>query len=107
MPRPVHGLLEAEVGHHRGGHGVVRSVPVVREVAGEDREDHVAVDLAAVGVGADQPVGVAVVGDADVGRRARAPRRDHDLGVGRPAPVVDVRAVGAALIATTSAPRWR
>ena len=65
----------------------------------EDRHDLVAVDLGAGGVHREAPVGVAVVGDAEVG----APGEDGGLEVvevGRAVAVVDVEAVrlGADLV---------
>ena len=91
--RVPQGQLEAEVAHH-GGHERVLDEPArVLERQGEDRHDLVPVDLAAGGVHGEAAVGVAVVGDPEVG-----PELDdgplEGLQVGRAAAVVDVQAVG-------------
>ena len=91
----AHGVVEAEVAHHGGDDGVVleRAALVHRQRA--DRQDHVAVDDLAVGGHGQAAVGVAVVGDPEVG--ALLP---HHLGerreVGGSDAVVDVPAVGVA-----------
>src|SRR4029450_2204043 len=63
----VHGLAEAEVGHHRGHHRAGGQVPAVARVQGGDGRDAVAVDQGAVLVDGQHAVGVAVVGQADGG----------------------------------------
>ena len=92
-PLTRHRAEEPEVRHHRADHDVAleRAVEPHRDRA--RREDLVAVDHVADGIGEQRPVGVAVEREARL--RAAA---DHlggdDLGVQRAAAVVDVRAVG-------------
>ena len=89
----LHGEAEAEVRHHRDRHGVAAEPPPLGQVEREQREQDVAVDDAAALVDRDDPVGVAVEGEPEVGLV-----RDDGAGqlgrVGRPALVVDVGAVG-------------
>ena len=70
------------------------------------RQDLVAVDHVAGGVGEQRAVGVAVVRDTGVGAEAHDLGGD-DLGVQRAAPVVDVAPSGASKIACTVAPSRR
>ena len=67
------GDLQAEVAHHRGHQDVVLELPGGLEGHGEDGHDLVAVHLVAFVVHGQAAVGVAVVGDAEVG--AVRPRR--------------------------------
>ncbi len=89
----LHGEAEAEVGHDRHHNGVAAEASPLGQVEGEQREEDVAVDDRAVLVHRDDPVGVAVEGEPEVGLV-----RDDGLGqfgrVGRAALVVDVGAVG-------------
>src|SRR4029450_3978582 len=82
-PDPVvaHGLAEAEVVDLRGHDRARGQAAVVAGVQGGDGQDHVAVDQGAVLVHGQQPVGVAVVGQADGGPGAGQGGPDV-LGVG-------------------------
>ena len=85
--------FQPQIGHHRG-HGPATGQPaVLGPVAGDQRHDLVTVDLLAVLVGQDHPVGVAVQGDAQIGT-ARSHGRLHAFGMGGAAFVVDVGTVG-------------
>ena len=89
-----HGPVEAEVGHHRDHHGVAGQAAPLAQVGGEQGQQPVAVDDVAVAVDGDDPVGVAVEGQAQrrpVPATTAAARR---RGIGRAAAVVDVGAVG-------------
>jgi hypothetical protein len=88
----LHGLEQAEVAHHGRHEGVVGESPALLEGEREDRHDLVAVDVVARGVDGQAPVGVAVVGDPEVGSGlddGAAQRAE----VGRPEAVVDVQPV--------------
>ncbi len=87
------GALKAQVGHHGGDHAAALQHAPPGPVTADQRHDLVAVDHLAVFVANDQPVGVAVQGDADVG----PPVADHGrqgLRVGRAAVGVDISPVG-------------
>ena len=89
----AHGQAEPQVGHHGDDHGVARQHAPLVAVEGEDGDQVVAVDQLAPVIDHQHPVGVAVEGDAQVG----APLDHVGLqvaGVGGPAAVVDVDAVG-------------
>ena len=89
MPALGHRQPEAEVGHHRHDDRVVGSRPRRAHVDGADRDHVVAVDDAAGLVDGDQPVAVAVEGEADVGT-ALDDRGLQVARVGRAAAGVDV-----------------
>ena len=85
--------LEAEIGHNRDGDGRLGEAPVRRPRFGDGRKQLIAVDQLALFVDDDDPVGVAVERDADVGADL------DDLGGergrrGGADPGVDVEAVG-------------
>ncbi len=88
-----HRLVEAEVGHHRHHDRFAGEQPSAGQVGGEQGDKAVAVHQVAPGVDGDDPVGVPIEGQPEV-----RPFSDNRLGqlpgVGRAAPVVDVRAVG-------------
>ncbi len=63
----LHRQLEAQVGHHGGDRGVAAQRAGLLHGDREDRQDLVAVDLLALGVGGQAAVRVAVQGDAEVG----------------------------------------
>src|SRR3546814_8283634 len=84
--------LEPEIGHHRRDHATALQTAVLRPGAGDHAEDLVAVvDLADL-VGPDQPVVVAVEGEADTGALLDHPR-PHRLRLHGPGRVVYVDAV--------------
>ena len=91
MPASLHGQPEAEVRHDRDHHGVVRAgAPRAAQVEGADGDDVVAVDDGPGVVDGDQPVGVAVEGQAQR-RPLRAARPAwRSPGCVRAAVVVDV-----------------
>ena len=63
----LHGEAEAEVRHDGDDHGVGGEVAPLGQVQCEQRQQHVAVDHDPVLVDRDDPVGVAVEGQAEVG----------------------------------------
>ena len=89
----LHGEAEAEVGHdghrHRGG----GQAPALGQVEGEQREQHVTVDDGAGVVHRDDPVGIAVEREAQVGLALDDGPRQLTR-VGRAAFLVDVDPVG-------------
>jgi hypothetical protein len=66
-PLAVHGLQHPQVAHHRGYQGVLRERAAFPQGQREDAHDLVAVDDVASPVHGQAPVGVAVVGDAQLG----------------------------------------
>ena len=74
-PLPAEGRLEAVVGHDGADDAAVGQEAAAPPVAGHDPEDVVAVENAAVLVGEDRAVGVAVEGHAEgrAGSRASSP----------------------------------
>ena len=104
MPRPGEAAFEAEIGHDRRDQGAARQPAVARQACRDQRHQLIAVqDLAAL-VGDDQPVGVAVESDADIGA-ARQHLAAHLLGRERAAFAVDVEPVRRDTpIGNTSAP---
>ena len=69
------GLLQPAVREHRHDERAARQLPAREPVEGQDAEDLVAVDDPARRVDRDEPVGVAIEREADVGAR-----RDDGLG---------------------------
>ena len=67
MPRRLHGQAEAEVGHDGDDHGVARQLAPLGQVEREEGQQDVAVDDGPAVVDRDDPVGVAVEGQAEVG----------------------------------------
>ena len=65
-------------------------------LAGEDREQRVAVDDAAEVADGDEAISISIVCDAEV-RTVSEDGLPHDLGMRRSAAVVDVGAVGTAV----------
>ena len=63
----LHGEAETEVGHDGHRDRVGGEAPALGQVEGEEREQHVAVDDGARVVDGDDPVGVAVEREAEVG----------------------------------------
>ena len=92
-PGVAHRVVEAEVAHDGGDDGVLRELAALVQRQRADGQDRVAVDEVAVGGDGQAAVGVAVVGDAEVGA-VRPHRVDQRPEVGGPDPVVDVPAVG-------------
>ena len=90
---PLHGLEHAEVAHDGGDEGVVRQRALLAHRDGEDRHDLVAVDRRPGVVDGEAAVGVAVVGDPEVGALLDDGGLQH-AEVGRPVAVVDVQPVG-------------
>ena len=92
--RGAHRSHEAEVGHHGGDHGVAHQLAAVAQGECEEGEDLVTVDHRPVRVDGEEPIGVAVVRNADIGAV-----RDHGglevAKMGGATAVVDVEAVGA------------
>ena len=100
----VEKALEAEIGHHRRHQRAAGKPPAAGQPGGDQRHQLVAVEDDAALVGDDQPVGVAVERDADIGA-ARQHLAPHLLGHQRAAFAVDVEAVGRRRRAVkTSAP---
>ena len=62
----LHRLHEAEVAHHGRDHGVLDQVAALGHRQRQDRQDLVAVDVVALVVDREAPVGVAVEGEAGV-----------------------------------------
>ncbi len=86
-------MLEAEIRHDRGDQRAAREAVAMRQLGRDQRHQLIAVENDAALVGDDQPVGVAVERDADVG----APRQHlapHVFRRQRAAFAVDVEAVG-------------
>ena len=102
----AHRVVEAEVAHDGGDDGVVLQRPALVQRQRADRQDRVAVDDVAVGRDRQAAVGVAVVGDADVGT-VRPDGLDQRAEVGGADAVVDVPAVGLAADGVTVAPARR
>ena len=71
----VQEALQPEIGHDRGDDAAAGKLAVRRPASRDQRHDLVAVDDVAVLVGDDEPVGVAVERDADVGAMLAAPPR--------------------------------
>ena len=71
----LHGLMEAQVGHHRRDDRVTAQASLRLQVAGDDGDDEVAVHQAAVTIDGEHPVAVAVEGQPEivVAGRARLP----------------------------------
>ncbi len=88
-----HRAPQAEVAHHRRDQRAVDEHAALGHREREDRHDLVAVDDAAEVVDGEAAVGVAVVGDAEVGAVVHDRGREG-LEVGRADAVVDVEAVG-------------
>jgi hypothetical protein len=84
--------LEAEVGHDRGDHGIALQLSPRAQSKRDQRHQLVAVDDLALLVDHDQPIGVAVESDPDVGA-AGDNRFLEKLGMRRTAFVVNVEAV--------------
>ncbi len=91
-PLPGQTALEAEIGHHGRDQRAARETAAARQVRRDQRHQLVAVEDDAVLVGHDQPVGVAVERDADIGA-ARQHLLAHLLGRQRAAFAVDVEPV--------------
>ena len=89
----LHAEPEAEVRHHGHHHGAVAQQPGGVAVDGEDADDVVAVDEPAGVVDGEQPVGVAVEGQPEVGAVLDDGGRQRRR-VGGPAAGVDVAPVG-------------
>ena len=90
-----HGEVQAEVAHHGGDERCpAASSPRVAHGEREDRQDLVAVDDGRRRRDREAAVGVAVVGDAQVGAVLDRPRRRSDVQVGGADAVVDVQPVG-------------
>ena len=85
--------LEPEVGHDRGDHTTALEQATFCPVEGDEGHDLVAVDDLTLLVTDDDPVGVAVESNADVGAVA-FDRLGQGFGMGRTAVGVDVQAVG-------------
>ena len=66
-PLALHGEAEAEVGHHRGDDRRIAKGAAAMQVGGADRHDVIAVDDTAGVVDGEQPIGVAVEGEPEVG----------------------------------------
>ena len=75
-----HRAVQSEVAHHGRDERVVHQVPALLHRHRQDRHDLVAVDDAAARVHREAAVGVAVVGDADVGSDAHDVRRPVSRG---------------------------
>ena len=93
MPLAGEKALEAEIGHHRRDQRAAGKPAAARQTGRDQRHQLVAVEDHAALVGDDQPVGVAIERDADIG----APRQHlapHLLGRQGAAIAVDVEPVG-------------
>ena len=103
MPLAAEKAFEAEIGHDRRDQGATREPAVARQARRDQRHQLVAVENDAALVGDDQPVGVAVERDADIG----APRQHlapHLLGREAPHSRLMFSPSGATPIGNTSAP---
>ena len=60
-------LVEAEIAHHRGDERAFRERPLLEEIERGDGHDVVAVHQFAVFVAEEHAIGVAVVGDPELG----------------------------------------
>ena len=85
--------FEAEVAHHRGDQGVLGQAALLAQCDGQQAEDLVAVDDLALLVADDDPVGVTVQRNADIGP-VQIDRRAQRLRIGRAAIGIDVQAIG-------------
>ena len=59
--------VQPGIGHHRADHAAALELAVLRPALGDQRQDLVAIDDAALLVGHHHPVGVAVQRDAEIG----------------------------------------
>ncbi len=84
--------LEAEVAHHRRDQRLLAQAALANHPRRAERHHRVAVDLVALLVDHDHPIGVAIEGDAEVGLMATDLARRH-RGVQRAGVLVDVLAV--------------
>ena len=85
--------VQPGIGHHRADHAAALELVALRPAFGDQGQDLVAVDDAAMLVGHHHPVGVAVQRDAEIGAHF-AHLGAHGLGRGRAAIQIDVGAVG-------------
>ena len=67
MPAFSHGQMKSEVAHHRGDDRVLSQLPGRLQRQRADREDLVTVDDLAVRIDGKAAVGIAVVGNAQIG----------------------------------------
>ena len=105
MPPLRHAQPEAQVGHDRDHHRVAGQLAAVGQVQGEQGQQDVAVHDGTGVVDGDDPVGVTVEGEPEVGTACRRPRCRQVPGAGRAAPVVDVDAVGVVVQAIVTRAR--
>ena len=84
--------MEAEVRHDRDHHGVVAEPAACAQVTGTDGQDVIAVHNVTALVDCDQPIGIAIEGNADMGTLGRDDRLEPGR-VGRAALGIDVGAI--------------
>ena len=65
--RFTHGLMEAEIGHHRTDHRIARELALFLQRQGAERQDTVAGDGGAAGIREDHPVSIAIERDTNIG----------------------------------------
>ena len=102
-PLPGEIAFEPEIGHHRRGHAAAAQLAARRQLAADQRHELVAIDGLALLVDDDQPVGVAIEGDADVGAFGEHACFTASSAV-EPTPALMFSPLGVTPIAITSAP---
>ncbi len=85
--------MQPEIAHHGGDQRVAGQLAGLLHGQREDHHDRVAVDNLTGGIDGQAPVGIAVVGQAEVGAVVQDRRAQH-VQMRRAAAVVDVQAVG-------------
>ena len=91
-PPPGKAALQSEIGHDRGDQRAARQPLATCQVCRDQRHQLIAIEDRAAFVGDDQPVGIAVERDAEIGA-ARQHLAAHLLGSHRAAFAVDVEPV--------------
>ena len=100
--RLPHGRQEAEVRHHRHRHPSLELAAAI-EIGRDQRDQVVAVVEPAFRVDGEDPIAVAVIGEADIGS-ALADQLDQALRVVDPQSRLMLRPSGSSPTASTSAP---
>ena len=88
-----HGDFQAHIGHHRGHQGLFLEFSLLHQFLGADGHDMIAVDQLPMFIANDQPVTVAVQGQADIGAQL-LDLGGHLLRMQGAACIIDILAVG-------------